>query len=886
MSDPFARANVDHFFESEFARYARAHFGSKGDAIGALRDFRSVWGVSAPPELALYLRALPETGKVLFAIVPGYGAPPSSEVPEGENLAERLIVQEQEDTPGSPLLMALSGAVRIGSAQNGDGWWLGLYDHVTVKPLVAPWARAGAVYSLEQESKLLQPAIADGLPSFVFTNALSESLVDGGLSEIAFRKKFARLRGRIALTQHFEALHHFGLPTKKERAAFRYKPKSEITRLLFSRSLWIYYLLKNDPAVSVHDIPNFFAEKANEKTSDAIWERYMARVDKLPPTALYVLFRMFFFADEERLNETIARCRKSRSRLIRDAAQLVSELSLGRRSLGTIRDIHELRDELRSKNLDPDRKRTKPAAMRDGRTTKKQREDTFASATRSLAPRNTVTSPEFERALWGRIAEPAALDEAWREMRKDPSLATTFAIVDYIDSDGHVHDNMVVTNEREEALLALSQLGSKRVVPLLLSRAVAGDRKAVDMVGALGDPRSIPHLEGLLFSPSDPYRRLEIAVVSALRRLKAVSTTPTLCRLLEENQLSDWRKGIERGALVREILSTLGALGDLSAQTTLMAALSSQLKEHKELMPLSARALGDLGASNAGDLLISTISSLRSPPSVDFFWALLRISSKHAGAHALLQSLSPADLASEVVRIAGVGSADEFANAFYKATTEPAYRLSDTLERRAWAWRALGERTDISIRADAITKGVTSDEHEVRGAALRSLRTANRSFPEARYYFRVVVDAIEQEGGDAALGDAVADPLGVFRYNAALKLAAKGAPMERVAEVARKMFAEPALSSFDYSDPPHALEWFVRALAKSKHPKAHEALLAAFESKNAQVRALAVEHAPADDRTRPLMKRLLADESALVRGRSEKALARSLGSPSFSMSPR
>lgn len=870
MSASFARANVETFFRTDFARYARATFGAGARASFPSDEFRAVWGASPPRELVRFVRALPEeTGKVLFGVVPGYGAPVGS----GEdNLLERMIVDEQEDVPGSHLLMALSGAVRIGTAQNGDSWLLGLYDHVTVKPMRTPWARSGAIYPLDQETRVVEPAVADGIESFTYLNAISEGLADGSLSEAEFRKAFGKLRKRIALTPHFEALEAFALPNKRDRARFRYRAEDEVTRLLFSRSLWIYYLLKNDPTVTVHDIPNFFAEKANEKISPEIWRRWMARVDKIPATALYVLFRCFFFGANERLEEALAVSAKSRSRFTRDASSLVRELARGRRTLGSIRDVHELREELRAKQLDPDRPVERSAVRRD----KKRAEAAFALAARKS---NTVTAaPADERdsILWSKCDDPAAVREFWREMRGEESLAQTFAIVDSIDSDAHVHDNMVVTLEREESLLALSMLGSKRVVPLLLSRANKGDRKAVEMLGALGDPRSIPHLEALLRGPSDPYRRLEVAVVRALRRLRAVSTVPTLRRVFDENPLSDWRKGIERGELVRELILTLGELGDPSAEPTLLAAFTSPLKEYKELMPASARALGNLRALGSADRLVAHVQSLGAPPSVEFVWALGRLASKHAGARATLRGLVTHEPGAEAVRLSAVGTPEQFAEAFSRATREPAYRLVETLERRTWAWRAFGERGGVPLTDAEVQAAVTTDEHEVRAAAINALERTKRALPDTRYYFRVVVDAIERKGGAAALAEAVVDPLGVFRYNAALRLSALGESMGHVAEAARALFATTPLSSFDYMDAPHDLEWFVRALARSSDPGARGALLEGLSSKNPQVRALVAEHASLDERTRLLFKPLLSDESALVRSRAEKALSRAL----------
>src|SRR5690606_7734487 len=151
------------------------------------------------------------------------------------------------------------------------------------------------------------------------------------------------------------------------------------------------------------------------------------------------------------------------------------------------------------------------------------------------------------------------------------SVATTRAIVARLDALPVPVDPRLASEEREENLLALAQPGDPSIVPSLVARAVTGDTAAVEMLGMLGDARAIPHLEDALSrEPTQRHRLLETAVVRALARMRARETAPALSRMLAENPMTNWRDGIERAVLVRELVSALGALRDEAAGPALL----------------------------------------------------------------------------------------------------------------------------------------------------------------------------------------------------------------------------------------------------------------------------------------------------------------------------
>jgi hypothetical protein len=288
------------------------------------------------------------------------------------------------------------------------------------------------------------------------------------LSERAFSRAYGRLRKKVAAGPHFAELEAIAAPAAD--ASFAYKSAAILPRFFFFRALWIDYLLQNNGTVTVEDMPRVFVESANEPITEQSWKGWLERAPRAVPIGLYVLFRCFFFDDQARLAEAVRACGASESRILRDAAKLVEELENGRKTLGTIRNVKKLKASFLELDIDPNRREQREREReKDGgqRQARSQR-------LRVAAARAIDAGVALEDLAWEKIDEASAHDEVLRAMRDRPEMQTTLAIVDYVDHDGHAHDNLILENEREEALLALEALGDRAIVPILVGRHRAG----------------------------------------------------------------------------------------------------------------------------------------------------------------------------------------------------------------------------------------------------------------------------------------------------------------------------------------------------------------------------------------------------------------------------
>ena len=485
----------------------------------------------------------------------------------------------------------------------------------------------------------------------------------------------------------------------------------------------------------------------------------------------------------------------------------------------------------------------------------------------------------------------------------------TRRVIELLDSSRNATDPLATTEPREEALLALAELGDRATVPSLVARAVTGDVGAVDMLAALGDPRAVAPLIGLLEREPQRYRLLEATVVRALATLGATNATHALRTLLAENPMPSWREGIERGVLVKELVAALGALRDQNAGPALLEVLESTSQEYKAISPVAAWALGRIHHLPALATLEHLLASPKEPPTCEAIWAVGAIGAAHPAARvragALLDGLTGLEPGAEMVRLTALAKVraiasdgprtSELRKALERALWEPAFRQEESSRRRMWALRSLEELA--SARAtrgksddadpyflghEAVRYFVTRDDHRVRRAAEDAFAAWGLPVPATRRYYVFVLDALEARGGLGALHEALRDPLGLFRHNVATRLAARAdaSSVRPLAEATARLFAEPATSTYEYDDAPSHMIAFVRALAKLNRPEGNDVLIDGLRTGHHQVRAVVADNAPDDERFVPELMAMLGDPRSFLRSRAERSLA------SLGVSPR
>lgn len=485
-------------------------------------------------------------------------------------------------------------------------------------------------------------------------------------------------------------------------------------------------------------------------------------------------------------------------------------------------------------------------------------------------------------------------------------MDVTHRILAHLDASQTRLDPIAANEEREENLLALAELGDPEIVPVLVARAVTGDKNAVDMLGAMGDRRAVPHLVALLDREPQGSRLFDVAVVRALAAIGDEQAGAALRDLLSKSPMPSWREGLALGALVREVVVALGTLRDEDARQPLLEVLEERGQEYRAIVPSAAWALGRLGYFPALGSLERLLCSPKDLVTPETIWAAGEIGAAHPTARtralALLDNMPGLEPGAELVRHAALAKilqgrsdaaprGDDLRRALERALWEPAFRREETSRRRTWALQSLEELAALPTkRGDAFSRErkhalflgheairyfVTRDDHRVRKAAESAFKALGVQVPQTRRYYSFVLDELERHGGLDALHDALRDPLGVFRHNVATRLSAIGhsSSVRPLAEATARLFAEPPTSTYEYDDAPSHLVAFVRALARLNQPEGNDVLIEGLRTGNHHVRAVVAENAPEDPRFVPELMAMLGDPRSFLRSRAERSLA-------------
>jgi tetratricopeptide (TPR) repeat protein len=267
------------------------------------RAFAATYGIEAAPELVALDRALAQRHLLGLAL---RFSPPSG------NAFEQLILREQRDPHSTALAEAFAGVVAL-----GGGHCLELYG----------WDAPRQVLRFDTGAQTLA-VVADSLDSFAYAAVVARKRLDGDRAELAARA----LAGRIS-------------PDDPERRD---------TEFLLCRARWLRALLRGERRLA----ELFDADLNQIVPADQLRAR-LAACERYVPTALYSLWRAFWFEEPE-LARYLEVARAHRAGLVRDAATLVDELLAGRNQLGAIDDVRAHGAAFRALGLEP--RRTSRAA--------------------------------------------------------------------------------------------------------------------------------------------------------------------------------------------------------------------------------------------------------------------------------------------------------------------------------------------------------------------------------------------------------------------------------------------------------------------------------------------------------------------------------------------
>lgn len=308
------------------------------------------------------------------------------------------------------LAAVFMGAVQIGHFGDSDGVYYTLFND---KHKRGP-AFANAVYYWSHDTYYVDDIVATDLSHFAYQAALAQAAANENISPEMALACWGKLSGKVKVEWSMSAgLDQYNQP--------EYQPELDgeyLVRGWAIRAQWLFELLRDDENRSMSDVRECFYPDWNSALDEEGFQWRLESGKEVPQTAIYLLWRHFFFKQEERLNILKEAYKAHRAPVVRDLVSLLNKIEDGLSQVGGIKNIIELREKFLALDLLPERQeeRAKEAAI-----VKEQKDSVvakIAAEARDIAATNS-----------GEAAEEALVELAYQNIKNTKAVAAIETIL-------------------------------------------------------------------------------------------------------------------------------------------------------------------------------------------------------------------------------------------------------------------------------------------------------------------------------------------------------------------------------------------------------------------------------------------------------------------------
>lgn len=650
-----------------------------------------------------------------------------------------------------------------------------------------------------------------------------------------------------------------------DESAFRVNldPVNEV-RGLFWRAQWIIELLAHDDARNFSDIKESFRANWNEPYDDADVDLLIKNAkERFPYTAIYLLWRFFWFNQHDRLTRCRNEFRDHFAPVVRDLVSLLDEIcDQGRREIGkAIRNILAVRDDFLALGLEPESASTRAEerALREAEDEKRASEiadavarDVENAVTREYDEKSVSFQGGLEEFLdraWSNVNDKAVMPALEKIARTFPGFELQWRAYDWVRTGGYIRADQHLDSEAIGVGIWLGENGCKVIQPFIWSFVQTHDTTMIAdlLLPAIGqtegalDARLVKHCIGQLDIVEEYHFKRSLAI-QLLVLMHQEQIVPRLCELIDEYfaEIGDKKDFDARLAAIpwETLLQTIcQALlkfvkTDSPHAGTVCGALDKLLKHAVRNMDskISASALDALVAWGETKVLPQVSAMLRlsdTPPQVAAFRAIESIAGKltesEAREFATFHFRNPDDNDNAVTLMyhraalalcaafPDIGDADSITDSI-----ELARELSTYGSDRWIEWHILECETVArfpELRLETIVGHLASENVQLRKAALAAYTTRGVTPPEYKPAFWPEVWAVENE--PPAVLRLLSHPMYVDR--AAPAAFFRENPSETAAPVLAKVVSR-ELDEFNTPGSgaylPSEFTWLIRALVR------------------------------------------------------------------------
>lgn len=387
-----------------------------------------------------------------------------------------------------------------------------------------------AVYYWSHDTYVIDEVIAPDLDSFAYRIAVASACSAERISKEVAEQAWQKLESK-ANVGYFAAA---GL-RDDHNLTTDLDPKNDL-RGPFWRSDWICYLLDPDSERDMDYVKDAFYQNWNPAYDDIQVDERLEVGAKMPSVAMYLLWRFFFFQQDDRLKKAKDAFANHSAKVVRDLVELLNDIDAGRAGFKNIKDILAVRRQFLELDLCPERGSERASEASVEAVKEKNRLAEFAKEVSTVASKGIETIIEL---AWSKVKDPGTMSEIEKHARKIRGYDLQWKAFDWAKNGGYNRANQTLLNEAFAVGARLTEMDTKLLQPFIFSRLYQDDLVMPEVFlvpicrgGKFNAKLLSASIEALQMIEKYNHKR-EVAV-KILGAMGISSAAPHLCKLIKE----------------------------------------------------------------------------------------------------------------------------------------------------------------------------------------------------------------------------------------------------------------------------------------------------------------------------------------------------------------
>ncbi|MDX2108063.1 MAG: hypothetical protein SFY67_16830 [Candidatus Melainabacteria bacterium] len=371
----------------------------------------------------------------------------------------RTIINHPWENKHEELGALFMNAVKLGNFGDSDAVYATIMHPRRNEPI------KNAVYYWSHDTWVIDEIIAPDLDAFAYRIAVASACHAERLSKPAAEIAWNKLAGKADIGYFASA----GLKDEHNLNA-NLDPVNDL-RGPFWRADWICYLLDADDERDMDYVKEAFYANWNKAYDEAQVEERIQTGLNLPSVAMYILWRFFFFAQDDRLKKAKDAFRNHSAKIIRDLVQLLDDIEAKKSGLKNIKDIFAVRKTFLALDLCPERGSARASEASAKAVEEKNRLENFDKEI------STIVQNKYEliKLAWKHVEDPALMSQIEKHARKIQGYEMQWKAFDWAISRGYERSNQTLTQEAFAVGMQLAKIDTFLIQPFIFSKLYSDD---------------------------------------------------------------------------------------------------------------------------------------------------------------------------------------------------------------------------------------------------------------------------------------------------------------------------------------------------------------------------------------------------------------------------